>query len=166
VTVSLAMTFREKVTRTELKALTESNPRWRLFAGLAAAEPSTQHHHSGYDGASTAVVPSAKSQISYFVCLSIGRPRWDDLNRSTEKALRPPLSSIISRSSLSQASFGGLAKMHTRTTTVLIALDAAGVEFIGAALRLSVLESATSDLVHPAKLKFQEGRATVSSRSS
>jgi hypothetical protein len=48
VTVSLAMTFREKVTRTELKALTESNPRWRLFAGLAAAEPSTQHHHSGY----------------------------------------------------------------------------------------------------------------------
>jgi hypothetical protein len=42
------MTFREKVTRTELKALTESNPRWRLFAGLAAAEPSTQHHHSGY----------------------------------------------------------------------------------------------------------------------
>jgi hypothetical protein len=47
--------------------------------------------------------------------------------------------------------------MHTRTTTVLIALDAAGVEFIGAALRLSVLESATSDLVHPAKLKSQEG---------
>jgi hypothetical protein len=57
------------------------------------------------NGASTAMVPSAKSQISYFVCLSIGRPRWDDLNRSTEKALRPPLSSIISRSSLSQAIF-------------------------------------------------------------
>jgi hypothetical protein len=163
------MTFREKVTRTELKALTESNPRRRLFAGVAAAEPSTQHHHSGYRkewcldrGGSERQKPNLVFCLLVHRQATMGRP--ESFHRKS------PQTALFLRSSavrhFRRLSFGGLAKMHTRTTTVLIALDAAGVEFIGAALRLSVLESATSDLVHPAKLKFQEGRATVSSRSS
>jgi hypothetical protein len=101
------MTFREKVTRTELKALTESNPRRRLFAGVAAAEPSTQHHHSGYRkewcldrGGSERQKPNLVFCLLVHRQATMGRP--ESFHR---KSPDRPLSSIISRSSLSQAIF-------------------------------------------------------------